>query len=128
MNKQIISVDGAPKAVGPYSQGVAVSEAKQIFYFSGMLGINPETAKIEGDVLQQTQQILKNISVLLSENGMSAENVIKTLVFLTDMNNFAVVNQEYAKFFNSNPPARSCVEVSKLPLGGLVEIEVIAAK
>lgn len=128
MNKQIISVDGAPKAVGPYSQGVAVSEVKQIFYFSGVLGINPETSKIEGDVLQQTQQVLKNISVLLSKNGMNAENVIKTLVFLTDMNDFAVVNNEYAKFFSTNPPARSCVEVSKLPLGGLVEIEIVAAK
>ncbi len=128
MKKEIITVDGAPKAVGPYSQGVALSDAKQIYYFSGALGIDPATSKIQGNVEEQTKQVLKNISTLLSGCGMTADNVIKTLVFLTDMNDFAAVNKLYAEFFTNNPPARSCVEVSKLPMGGLVEIEIIAAK
>lgn len=128
MNRRIITVEAAPKAVGPYSQGIALSGQAEIFYFSGQLGIDPATAKIEGNVAEQTTQVLKNISALLSANGMNASNVIKTLVFITNMSDFALVNAGYAKFFSVNPPARSCVEVSKLPLGGLVEIEVIAAK
>jgi len=128
MQRKIISIKSAPKAIGPYSQGIALSGHKETFYFSGQLGIDPVTSKLEGDVTQQTIQTLKNISALLEANGMTADNVIKTMVFITDMQDFASVNAEYSKFFSTNPPARSCVAVKTLPLNGLVEIEIIAAK
>ena len=128
MKRKIISIEEAPKAIGPYSQGIAVSKQKETFYFSGQLGIDPATGKIEGDVAAQTVQTIKNIDALLKANDMTADNVIKTLVFITDMSDFAAVNTEYTKYFSVNPPARSCVAVKQLPLSGLVEIEIIAMK
>ncbi|MCL2675650.1 MAG: Rid family detoxifying hydrolase [Firmicutes bacterium] len=128
MEKTIISTSAAPKAVGPYSQGVKISGAGEFFYFSGALGIDPVTSKIEGDLKAQTQQALKNIGELLKAANLTPDNIIKSLIFLVDMDDFPIVNAEYAAFFSGDFPARSCVQVCKLPLGGLVEIEVIAAR
>lgn len=121
---KIVNTDNAPKAIGPYSQGIA---ANGFVFFSGQIAIDPATGKFnEGDVVIQTKTVLKNIDALLKSQNLSLQNVIKTTVFLTDMSDFATVNQIYGEYFAGHCPARSCVEVSKLPLGALVEIEVIA--
>ena len=122
--KQIINTKNAPVAIGPYSQGI---KTNNLMFFSGQIPLDPTTGKVvDGGVKEQTKQVLKNIDALLKSQKLTAENVIKTTVFLKDMADFATVNTEYATFFNTNPPARSCVAVSGLPLGVLVEIEVIA--
>ncbi len=124
--RKTVNTPLAPQAIGPYSQGI---ETNDFVFFSGQIAINPQTGKLEGDdFASQTQRVLKNIEALLSAQGMTAANVVKTTVFITDMSKFSEVNAEYAKFFSSAPPARSCVAVSALPLGALVEIEIIAAK
>jgi len=128
MKREIIAIKQAPAAIGPYSQGVKLSGHSEIFYFSGQLGINPATGKIEGSVTEQTEMTFSNIDALLKSGGMTADNVIKAMVFITDMADFAAVNAVYSKYFHTNPPARSCVAVKQLPLNGLVEIEIIAAK
>ncbi|MDR3281040.1 MAG: RidA family protein [Synergistaceae bacterium] len=122
--KKIVSTAAAPAALGPYSQAVWAGD---FLYCSGQLGINPKTGAMAGpDVISQAVMALENIKALLASQGLSLDNVVKTLVFLTDIGNFKAVNEEYAKYFRDDPPARSCVEVSSLPLGGAVEIEVIA--
>lgn len=124
--RKTVNTPLAPQAIGPYSQGI---ETNDFVFFSGQIAINPQTGKLEGDDFSsQTQRVLKNIEALLSAQGMTAANVVKTTVFITDMSKFSEVNAEYSKFFSSAPPARSCVAVSALPLGALVEIEIIAAK
>lgn len=124
--RKTVNTPLAPQAIGPYSQGI---ETNDFVFFSGQIAINPQTGKLEGDDFSsQTQRVLKNIEALLSAQGLTAANVVKTTVFITDMSKFSEVNAEYAKFFPSAPPARSCVAVSALPLGALVEIEIIAAK
>ncbi|WP_251546131.1 RidA family protein [Pumilibacter intestinalis] len=124
--RKTVNTPLAPQAIGPYSQGI---ETNDFVFFSGQIAINPQTGKLDGDdFASQTQRVLKNIEALLSAQGMTAANVVKTTVFITDMSKFSEVNAEYAKFFSSAPPARSCVAVSALPLGALVEIEIIAAK
>ncbi|MGZ3788487.1 MAG: Rid family detoxifying hydrolase [Bacteriovorax sp.] len=125
MNKIIVKTDNAPAAVGTYSQGVGVNGT---FYFSGQIGIDPKTNELASDFSTQLKQVMKNIDGLLGSQGLARENIIKTSIFLTDLNNFAEVNQAYVEFFKEPYPARSTVEVSKLPKGSLVEIEVIAAK
>lgn len=105
---------------GPYSQAI---QAGNTVYFSGQLGIDPATGKLAEGVEAQTVQSLKNVQALLQEVGATAENVVKTTVYITSMDDFPVVNAAYAKVFDQNPPARSCVAVKQLPLGGLVEIE-----
>ncbi|MCL2061993.1 MAG: RidA family protein [Firmicutes bacterium] len=123
--KKIIQSDAAPKAVGPYSQGVAVNG---FLFLSGQIPINPVIGKlIAGGVKEQTRQVLLNIDALLKDAGLRAEHVVKATVFLTDISKFTEMNQVYAEYFCAYPPARSCVEVSKLPLGAQVEIEVVAA-
>ena len=117
--KKVISTTGAPAAIGPYSQAI---QAGNTVYFSGQLGIDPATGKLAEGVEAQTVQSLKNVQALLQEVGATAENVVKT-VYITSMDDFPVVNAAYAKVFDQNPPARSCVAVKQLPLGGLVEIE-----
>ncbi len=122
---EIISTDKAPQAVGPYSQAILVNG---ILYTSGQIAINPETQKmIDGDITVQTERICKNIEAVLSAANMGFENVVKTTCFLADMNDFAVFNEVYKKFFISNP-ARSCVAAKELPKNALAEIEVIAVK
>lgn len=123
-NRKVVCTDKAPKAIGPYSQGIAL---KKLVFFSGQIAIDPLTSKLtEGGFAEQTVRILKNIEELLKSESLSVENVVKTTVYLTDINKFNEVNAEYANFFTFEPPARSCVEVSALPLGALVEIDVIA--
>jgi len=122
--KQIINTPNAPQAIGPYSQGV---KAGNLIFFSGQIPLGLDGNIVGSDVLTQTKQVLKNIDALLASQNLTAENVIKATVFLKDMNDFSTVNGEYAKFFIVNPPARSCIEVSRLPKDVLVEIEIIAA-
>jgi len=122
--KKIISTTNAPAAVGPYSQGVQIGN---VIYFSGQVPLDPATGKlVDGDVAAQTRQVIKNIDALLKSQNLTADHVVKATVFITNMDDFATINTEYAKFFANNPPARSCVQVSRLPLGAEVEIEVIA--
>lgn len=124
MQKKIVSTSAAPAAIGPYSQAVS---ANGFLYLSGMLAIDPGTGSlVGGDAPSQAKQILKNIGALLASEGLTIENVVKTTVFLTDLSAFGAVNAVYGETFAENPPARSCVEVSRLPKDALVEIECVA--
>lgn len=125
MDKKVISTTNAPAAVGPYVQAI---QAGNFLYASGQLGLIPETGTLPEGVEAQTVQALKNVEAILAEAGYTKEDVIKTSVFLDDINDFATINGIYAEFFGEHRPARSCVEVAKLPKGGLIEIEIIAAK
>jgi 2-iminobutanoate/2-iminopropanoate deaminase len=124
MEKQIVSTDHAPAAVGPYSQGVRVGG----FVFSaGQLGLVPGTGDFAGpDIESQTRQALQNLKAVLEAGGSCLEHVVKTTVFLADMGEFARMNAIYAEFFPNSPPARSAVQAAALPLGGRVEIEAVA--
>ncbi len=122
--RAVINTSAAPKAIGPYSQGI---ELKKLVFFSGQIAIDPATGELSGDdFASQTRRVLKNIDALLASKGLTAANVVKTTIFITDMSKFAEVNAEYGAYFSYEPPARSCVAVSALPMGALVEIEVIA--
>lgn len=122
--KEILSTTAAPAAIGPYSQGV---KAGGLCFLSGMLALNPATGTLVGKTAgEQTVQILQNITALLASAGLRPEHVVKTTVFLADLSDFATVNEAYAAVFAADAPARSCVEVSRLPKGALVEIECIA--
>ncbi|MDR0647943.1 MAG: RidA family protein [Synergistaceae bacterium] len=122
--KKTISTENAPAAVGPYSQAVWAGD---FLYCSGQLGLDPATGALAGpDTASQAERSLLNVKALLESQGLSMSDVVKSLIFLTDMSDFKAVNEAYAKFFSSQPPARSCVAVKALPLGGSVEIEVIA--
>jgi len=124
--KKIINTEKAPKAIGPYSQAV---EANGMLFISGQVPINPETGKIvDGGIEEQTGQVMKNIGAILKAAGYTFENVIKSTCLLNDMDNFAAMNEIYAKYYPENPPARAAYGVVKLPLGVLIEIETIAAK
>jgi len=124
MEKQIISTIKAPAALGPYSQAVKVGD---MIYTSGQLAINAATGEfVNDDIKKATAQSLDNVKAILEEAGTSLDKVVKTLVFLKDMNDFADMNEVYSQYFSENPPARSCVQVAKLPKDALVEIEVIA--
>ena len=121
----VISTDKSPAAIGPYSQAL---NSGNIVFVSGQIPINPETGTMADTIEEQTTQSLKNVENILKAAGLSMKNVIKTSVFLSDLNDFAKVNEIYATFFTSPFPARSCVQVAALPKGGLVEIECIASK
>ncbi|MCB2354294.1 RidA family protein [Clostridium estertheticum] len=124
MEKNIINTNNAPAALGPYSQAVKVGN---ILYTSGQLAINPVTGEfINDDIKKATAQSLDNVKAILEEAGSSLDKVVKTLVFLKDMDDFAQMNEIYSKYFTTNPPARSCIQAGKLPKDALVEIEVIA--
>lgn len=123
--KNIISTDLAPAAVGTYSQGV---EYNGTYFFSGQIGLNPQTGELAKDFQGQIDQIMKNIDGLLEATKLTRDHIIKTSIFVTDLNNFGLVNEAYEKFFSQPYPARSCVQVPALPKGAVVEIEVIAAK
>ena len=125
MEKKVISTKKAPAAVGPYVQAV---HKGNMLYASGQLGLIPETGELPKGVEAQTSQSLKNVQAILDEAGFAKEDIVKTTVFITDMEDFAAVNRIYADFFGEAKPARSCVEVSRLPKDGVVEIEVIAMK
>ena len=124
--KKVISTSNAPAAIGPYSQAIQVGN---MLFMSGQLGIDPSTgAFAEGGVTEQTIQSFKNMNAILTEAGYTMNDVVKTTVFLADMNDFAVMNTVYASQFEGAFPARSAVAVKTLPKNGLVEIEVIAVK
>lgn len=118
-----IKTDNAPQAVGAYSQAVSIGKT---YYFSGMLGIDPKTSNISPVFADQLRQILNNIDALLCETKLTRKNIVKTTIFMKDLADFAQVNQAYTEFFTTPFPARSCVEVSRLPKDALIEIEVIA--
>ena len=122
--KQIISTESAPQAIGPYSQAVV---AGGFVFASGQIPIDPATGQfVEGGVVEQTEQVLRNVSNLLEAAGTGLARVVKTTVFLADMNDFAAMNETYARFFGENPPARSTVQAARLPRDARVEIEVVA--
>lgn len=124
--KKVIHTVQAPKAVGPYSQAI---EANGMLFISGQIPIDPATGKIiDGDIKAQTQQVMKNIEAILREAGYTFKEVVKSTCLLSDMNNFAAMNEVYGSYYSENPPARAAYGVVKLPLGALVEIETIAAK
>jgi 2-iminobutanoate/2-iminopropanoate deaminase len=125
--KEQVRTQGAPQAIGPYSQAV---KCAGMLFASGQIALDPKTGNIvAGGIVEQTEQVLKNVSAVLAAAGTSADKVVKTTVFLKDMNDFAKMNETYAKLFSGDTkisPARSTVEVSRLPKDSLVEIEVIA--
>lgn len=123
--KTIIHTDKAPPAAGPYSQAVA---ANGFLYTAGQLGTDPATSQFAGITIEeQTRQVLTNLTAVLEAAGCTFANVVKATVFLSDMNNFAAMNAVYSEYFQINPPARSTVQVARLPLDALVEIELVAA-
>ncbi len=123
--KKTINAPKAPAAVGPYVHAV---EANGLIFTSGQLGLIPESGVLPEGIEAQTHQSIKNLAAVLEAAGSDLKHVLKTNVFLEDINDFAKVNEIYATYFKEDTPARSCVEVAKLPKGGLVEIEVIAVK
>lgn len=124
--KKVINTNQAPAAIGPYSQAIKVGN---LVYTSGQIPINPATGNfVEGGIKEQTRQSLTNIKAILEETGLSMNNVVKTTVFLADMNDFADMNSVYAEFFSEPYPARSAVAVKTMPKGALVEIEVVAGE
>jgi 2-iminobutanoate/2-iminopropanoate deaminase len=127
MSRRVIRTDKAPAPVGPYNQAIAVSG--ELVFVAGQIPLDPNTGKIvgEGDVIVQTQQVMANLEAILKAAGATFADVVKTSVFLADMNDFAAVNAVYGKFFDeATAPARACVQVSRLPKDVLVEIECIA--
>lgn len=123
--KQVISTEKAPAAIGPYSQAI---EVNGMVYTSGMIPVNPATGEIPEGVQAQATQALSNLSALLQAAGTSMNNVVKTTVFIKDMNDFAAINEIYATFFDGAFPSRSCVEVARLPKDVLLEVEAVAVK
>lgn len=122
--KQIISTDRAPAAVGPYSQAVKVGD---FIYTAGQIPLEPQTGSlVEGGIEVQTRQVIQNLAAVLEAAGSSLNQIVKTTIFVTDIKDFATVNQVYGSFFSDRPPARSTVQVAALPLGARVEIEAVA--
>lgn len=124
MSKQIVSTEAAPAAIGPYSQATKIDE---LVFSSGQIPLDPNTMQVvEGGIVEQTKQVMENLMAVLEAAGADASTVFKTTCFLSDMANFAAFNEVYAEYFTENPPARSCVEVARLPKDVLVEVEAIA--
>lgn len=125
---QGIQTDAAPKAVGPYSQGIKVQSSTELIFVSGQIPLDPETGKVvDGDIRTLTHSVIDNIEGVLKESEASLTNVIRVEIFLTDMNDFSAVNEEYGKRFVGDPlPARQAVQVAALPLGVPIEISCIA--
>ena len=122
--KEVISTDGGPKAIGPYSQAI---RANGFIFISGQVAFDPATSQIVGgDAAQQTARVLDNLKAIVEAAGSSLEHAVKATVFLKDMNDFAAMNEVYAHYFSKNPPARSTVEVARLPRDVRVEIDLIA--
>ncbi|MBU8773098.1 2-iminobutanoate/2-iminopropanoate deaminase [Cytobacillus oceanisediminis] len=120
---KVIQTNQAPAAIGPYSQGIIVNN---LFYSSGQIPLTAEGVMVDGDVKEQTHQVFKNLQAVLEEAGASLNTVVKATVFIKDMNEFAAINEVYGEYFSTHKPARSCVEVARLPKDALVEIEVVA--
>ena len=125
MKRQVINTDRAPKAIGPYSRAIRVGD---FVFCSGQVGIDPATGKlVDGGIEAETRRVLQNLSAVLEAAGSSLSRVVKTTVFIVNMDEFPKMNAVYAEFFPSAPPARSTVQVARLPAGAYVEIEAIAA-
>jgi 2-iminobutanoate/2-iminopropanoate deaminase len=120
---KIVQTNQAPAAIGPYSQGMIVNN---LFYSSGQIPLTAEGVMILGGIKEQTHQVFKNLAAVLSAAGASFDTVVKATVFIKSMDDFASINEVYGEYFSTNKPARSCVEVARLPKDALVEIEVIA--
>lgn len=126
MAHEPIHTDDAPRAIGPYSQAVAVGGGKMIFC-SGQIPLDPKTMEfVSDDVVEQTVQVMQNLQAVLAAAGATFANVVRTTIYLTDLNDFGRVNEAYGRFFPSNPPARATVQVAALPRGAKVEIDCIA--
>lgn len=125
MTIEYISTEKAPKAIGPYSQGIISSG---LIFTSGQLPIDPSTGELITDIKLATRTCLENVKAILEEAGSNLDNVIKVTVFVKDINDFSTINEVYAEYFPNHKPARSLVQVSELPKGGLIEIEAIATK
>ena len=122
--RTIVATDGAPAAIGPYSQGIV---ANGLIFTAGQLPLDPETMTlVAGDVTVQTERVMQNLAAVLAAAGSGIDRVVKTTCFLADLNDFAAFNAVYGRFLGTNPPPRSTVQVAKLPLGSLVEVECIA--
>ncbi|MFI5059304.1 MAG: RidA family protein [Candidatus Acidiferrales bacterium] len=123
--KEVVHTDRGPKPIGPYSQAV---KASGVIYLSGQVALDPKTGDLIGsDIRQQTERTLENVKGILEAAGTNLHHVVKTTVFLKDMNDFAAMNEVYARYFTAAPPARSTVQVARLPKDALLEIDVIAA-
>jgi 2-iminobutanoate/2-iminopropanoate deaminase len=125
MARSVVATADAPQAIGPYSQAITIDN---LVFCSGQIPLTPAGALVEGDISVQTRQVLTNLKALLAASGSSLDQVLKTTVFLVDMGDFAAMNAVYAEFFTSTPPARSTVQVSRLPRDVRVEIEAIALR
>ncbi len=124
MANKIVSTEKAPQAIGPYSQGMI---AGNMIYTSGQLGIDPQSGEIVNTSIQdEARQSLKNVEAVLNEAGAKLTDVVKTTVYVKDLNQFTDINEVYSEFFSDHKPARSCVEVARLPKDGNIEIEAIA--
>jgi 2-iminobutanoate/2-iminopropanoate deaminase len=123
--KDVVLTDKGPKPIGPYSQAIRING---LIYLSGQVALDPRSNEfLSGDIAQQTERVMENIKAILEAGGSNLNHVVKTTVFLKDINDFAAMNEVYGKFFKAAPPARSTVQVAKLPKDALVEIEVIAS-
>lgn len=126
MPRDVIQTADAPKAIGPYSQAIAASGSKTL-YCSGQIPLDPKTGElVTGDIAAQTERVMKNLEAVLQKAGASFGSVVRCGIFLTDLGDFGKVNEVYARYFPSNPPARATVQVSALPRGSKVEIDCIA--
>lgn len=126
MPKSIVQTDNAPRAVGPYSQAVKL-EGESLIFASGQIALDPKTGdRIHGGIVQETRQVLENLKAVLGAAGSSLEKVVKTTVFMHSMDDFGVMNEVYSQYFKTDPPARSTIEVSRLPKGMKIEIEAVA--
>ncbi len=123
--KKVIHTENAPAAIGPYSQAI---EANGLLFISGQIPVDPATGIVPEGITAQTEQVMKNIAAILDEAGYTFDNVVKTTCLLSDIANFGAMNEVYAKYFTSNPPARAAFAVRDLPKGVMVEIESIAVK
>jgi 2-iminobutanoate/2-iminopropanoate deaminase len=124
--KTVISTAAAPAVIGPYSQGIA---AGSLVFCSGQIPLDPATGElVNGDMGARTERVLKNLAAVLEAHGIGLSNVVKTVVFLTDLADFGAMNSVYAKFFSEQPPARSTIQVAALPKGANIEIEAVAVK
>ena len=123
MSKKLISTDKSPAAIGPYNQGIV---ANGFLFTSGQLPIHPITGEVPSSIEEQTVQVLDNLKAIIEAAGTTMDNVVKCTVYIQNMSDFAVMNQIYSTYFPNNPPARACVEISKIAKNALVEIDAIA--